>query len=225
MTDGAVRRTDGDGTGSGGAARSGPGDGDSSPARLVALSDGIYAIVMTLLVLDVRVPDRLPDDAFHEALAAQVPALGAYALSFVLLAGFWREQRSIFVRVGAVDPLLTHLTLIALGVTALLPFPTSLLAEYGGTEPSAVVLYAGIIVAMNLLHLAMFTAVWRRPRLQSRPVTDAEGRATAADLVATVAVFTATAPVAFLSPVVAMYLWLTLLPLKTVIGRHRRAVS
>lgn len=78
--------------------------------RLVALSDGIYAIAMTLLVIDVAVPAGLDDSAFHQALRNALPNLGAFALSFPLTAGFWasspgaRERR----RFGAQSHLWGH---------------------------------------------------------------------------------------------------------------------
>jgi len=68
----------------------------------IALSDGIYAIAMTVLVLDVAVPAHLDDAAFHRALSDTLPSLGAFSLSFTLIAGFRRDHRRIRVLPG--DP-------------------------------------------------------------------------------------------------------------------------
>ncbi|MFG2440271.1 TMEM175 family protein [Streptomyces sp. NPDC048508] len=80
--------------------------------RLVTLSGGIYAIAMTLLVLDLRIPPHLTGAAFQEALRSSWPNLGAAALSFAVLAGFWRDQRRILAPLSTVSPLVTRLTLL-----------------------------------------------------------------------------------------------------------------
>ncbi|MEU9782675.1 TMEM175 family protein [Streptomyces phaeochromogenes] len=59
------------------------------------MSDGIYAIAMTLLVINVAIPAHLDDAAFHKALRDALPNLGAFALSFTLIAGFRRDHRRI----------------------------------------------------------------------------------------------------------------------------------
>lgn len=90
--------------------------------RLTALSDGVFAIAMTLLVLNISVPPDLGAAAFHEALREQLPNLGAYALSFVVIAQFWRDHRYVLDRVDASVDRGGHLTLLGLGLVALLPF-------------------------------------------------------------------------------------------------------
>src|SRR5690606_16318845 len=66
---------------------------DGGPERLVALADGVFAIAITLLVLDLTMEPGLSDEQFHEALRELLPNLGAYAISLVVLAGFWRDHR------------------------------------------------------------------------------------------------------------------------------------
>lgn len=111
-------------------------------ARLIVLSDGVYAIAMTLLVINVTVPAHLDDVAFHKALGGALPNIGAFALSFALIAGFWRDHRRILTALSTETAVITRLVLLGLGLVALLPFPTALLAEYA-SQPEAVALYAG----------------------------------------------------------------------------------
>ncbi len=85
---------------------------EGGPERLVALSDGVFAIAVTLLVLDIDVPPGLNDAGFHEALGDVLSNLGAYALSFAVLAGFWRDHRAIFHRVRLVDADVIWLTVL-----------------------------------------------------------------------------------------------------------------
>ncbi|MGW7663253.1 TMEM175 family protein, partial [Streptomyces sp. NPDC054756] len=109
---------------------------DGEPDRLVALADGVFAIALTLLVLDFSVPQNLDPADYDDALRELLPNFGAYALSVLVLGAFWREHRRIFGYVRQVDGQLITLSILGLGVAALLPFPTKLLAEYG-REPES----------------------------------------------------------------------------------------
>ncbi|MFJ6850735.1 TMEM175 family protein [Streptomyces sp. NPDC091271] len=204
--------------------RAGTGE-ERNAERLTALSDGIFAIAMTLLVLDVRVPPGLTADGFREAVREVVPDLGAYALSFTILAGFWRDHRRIVELVPRFEGRSLKLALAWLGTIALIPFPTTLLSEYA-SEPLAVAVYAGTVCLTNLLELAVLRTglhgTW-----PSDPATERTARFVAADLGNTALVFGATAPLAYaVSPLAAMLSWLALLPLKVTLGRrYRRARS
>ncbi len=120
--------------------------------RTVALSDGVFAIALTLLVL--TIPEiESPDDLWGQ-LRDNLPAFGAYALSFVVLAALWR-QHHVFVRdVTRIDGRLTSLNLLYLGIVAIVPYPTGLLAEHG-EEPASVVVYAAALAAVTLVAALM----------------------------------------------------------------------
>ncbi|MFG2615116.1 TMEM175 family protein [Streptomyces anulatus] len=196
-------------------------NGSPSPARpdrLITLSDGIFAIAMTLLALEVRVAPDLDSEQFHDALREAVPQLAAYALSFLILSIFWRDQRQILLMSAKTGGLPQHLALAVLGMIALVPFPTSILAEYGAHEPLAVAMYAATICLIDLLQLAMFATL--RGRHGMRGV--GEWRDTAADLGATIVVFGASVPIAFFAPQAAIWSWLALFPVKAVLGRRER---
>ena len=198
---------------------------EGSPDRLIFLSDGIYAIAMTLLVLDVKIPDGLDAARLPQAIAHLWPQLAAYMVSFCILGNFWRDQRRLFLRVRRVDATLIRLTLVSLGAIALLPFPTALLAEYL-TQPLAVALYAGAITLIVALHLAMALVVWRREHLQGAEITDELARGVILDFGATVVFFGLSVPVAFISTRAAFVVWLLLIPVKIIIGhRNRTAVQ
>ncbi|MER6022936.1 TMEM175 family protein [Streptomyces anulatus] len=196
-------------------------NGSPSPARpdrLITLSDGIFAIAMTLLALEVRVAPDLDSEQFHDALREAVPQLAAYALSFLILSIFWRDQRQILLMSAKTGGLPQHLALAVLGMIALVPFPTSILAEYGAREPLAVAMYAATICLIDLLQLAMFATL--RGRHGVRGV--GEWRDTAADLGATIVVFGASVPIASFAPQAAMWCWLALFPAKAALGRRER---
>lgn len=194
--------------------------GAGSPDRLIALSDGVFAIAMTLLVLDLHVDGGLDVQAFRSALSDLLPGLGAYALSFAILAAFWRDHRRILQLAHQVDGLVVRLTLAGLGVVALLPFPTSMLANYG-SQSLAVVIYAGTIAVIDVIHLALFLAFRRRPHL-THPISRRTARDVTADLGSSIVIFTATIPIAFLSPSAAMWSWLALIPVRFALSRGRQ---
>ncbi|MGW1467810.1 TMEM175 family protein [Streptomyces sp. NPDC002308] len=208
-------------------------DGASGTDRLTALSDGIFAIAMTLLVLDIRVPRGLGDAGFRDAVRDVLPDFGAYALSFVILAGFWRDHRRIVALVPRFEGPSLRLALIWLGAIAFLPFPTSLLSEYA-SEPLAVAIYAGTVAVTNLLGLAVLRT-GRRGRWVpgAGPATDGAvpGGAAAAsawsvsvDLGARALVFAVSVPLAFAwHPFAAIWFWLADIPLRGLVRRFRSA--
>jgi TMEM175 potassium channel family protein len=192
--------------------------------RLSALSDGVFAIAMTLLVLDVSVPTGLDSAGFHEALEDALPNLAAYALSFAVIGEFWRDHRHILSAAPSADGLVTVVTLIGLALIALLPFPTSLLAEYSD-EPVAVAIYSGTVAAINTAHLALLLTIHQLLRPPTGVLTARARRLGAADLGSTVLVFGSAVPIAFASPDAAKWFWLTLVPAKVLIGRRSRQES
>lgn len=190
--------------------------------RLENLSDSVFSIAMTLLVLDITVRRGLSDKGFHDALHLTLPHIAAYALSFAVIAQFWLDHRRILASFPTLDGRVTGLTLLGLGLTALLPFPTALLAEYSA-QPQAVAVYGLSVAALNSVHLALLVASHRRLGPPGGPYDLGRRRLEAADLASTVLVFGITVPLAFISPNAAMWCWVALLPAKFLIGRlHRR---
>ena len=103
--------------------------------RLTALSDGLFAVAMTLLVLDVRVPVSSAGAVYSErglweALLGLGPSFAAYLLSFTMLGTFWIAQHTLLGILGRCDRTLTWINLGFLFVVSLLPFSAALLAHY-----------------------------------------------------------------------------------------------
>ncbi|MFJ9656444.1 TMEM175 family protein [Streptomyces griseoflavus] len=195
---------------------------DGGPERLVALADGVFAIAITLLVLDISVPRGLDPGEYRRALRDTLPNLGAYAISLAVLAGFWRDHRAIFRSVRQVDGDVIGLTVLGLGLAALLPFPTALVSEYGD-EPASVVIYSAAVASLGAVHLALAALVVRRPWLRGGAAPVRDEALYAVDLGATVVVFLVTIPLALLIGPAAMWWWLVLLPVKVWLGRKETA--
>jgi uncharacterized membrane protein len=195
---------------------------DGGPERLVALADGVFAIAITLLVLDLSVPRGLSPAGYRDALYDLLPNLGAYVLSFLVLAGFWRDHRRLFRPVRQVDSRVIQLSLLGLGVAALLPFPTKLVSEYVD-EPASVAIYSAAVAALGATHLALLIVLARRPWLCGNAAPDPDVAFYAVDLATTVVVFTLTIPLALVYGSAVMWWWLVLIPAKIAIGRRARA--
>jgi uncharacterized membrane protein len=167
-----------------------PGD-DNSLGRLLALSDGVFAIAMTLLALDLRLPDlgeHITDTQLRHALADGWHSYLAFVISFYLAANYWGIHRRAMREATTADARLVGRTLVVLLLVAALPFPSSVLAEYGH-QPSALVLY-------SVFNLAAGLAVVRL--LQGIPARDAEARAgELTGLLADMAVFVLCIPGAY----------------------------
>ncbi|WP_328722293.1 TMEM175 family protein [Streptomyces sp. NBC_00247] len=203
-------------------------DGARTADRLTALSDGIFAIAMTLLVLDIRVPRGLDDARFRDAVQDALPDIGAYALSFVILAGFWRDHRRILALAPRFEGPPLRFALVWLEAVAFLPFPTSLLSEYA-SEPLAVAVYAGTVAVTNLLGLAVLRT-GRRGRWAPGAGREEDGAAVASarsvsvDLAARALVFAVSVPLAFAwHPFAAMWFWLADIPLRGLVRGFRPA--
>jgi uncharacterized membrane protein len=127
--------------------------------RLAALSDGIFAVAMTLLVLDIRAPlaqEIHSENSLWLALRALTPRLVVYLLSFMTLGLFWVGQQTQFNHLSQSD---RHFTWIHLGFLAficLMPFSTSVLGEFIGNRVALLVYWADIVLPGLILY-----ASWR----------------------------------------------------------------
>ena len=113
------------------------------PARLEQLADGIFAIVMTILVFDIKLPTLVdPSSSFELSLAvrAMLPIFLTYLLSFSLLFTYWRAHH-FFVSVYAknIDRNLTNINAVFFLFLALIPFSTSLLGKYSDNQLAIII--------------------------------------------------------------------------------------
>jgi uncharacterized membrane protein len=134
---------------------------DNSPGRLLALSDGVFAIAMTLLALDLRLPDlgAHPSDAqLRHALGDDWRAYLAFVISFYVVANYWGVHRRAMRAVTTIDKRLVGHTLPLLLLVAALPFPASVLATYGDL-PTGLAFYSAFNVVANLALVRLLTDV------------------------------------------------------------------
>jgi uncharacterized membrane protein len=130
-----------------------------SLGRLEAFSDGVFAIAITLLVLEIPVP-HVERGRLSDALLDQWPVYAAYVVSFAIIGIIWINHHAVFGSIERVDRGLLFLNLNLLLWVALIPWPTSLLAEYmqagGSDERAAALVYASTMTLMG----ASFGGLW-----------------------------------------------------------------
>jgi uncharacterized membrane protein len=135
--------------------------------RVEAFSDGVFAIVVTLLVLDLKEPEHSPGELL-DSLARQWPAYLGYFASFLYVAVIWLNHHQAFAGIRRVDKGVQIANLTLLLTTALIPFPTAVLSRtfiigVDSTDArTAVALYAGIATAMCASWLLLYDQVHRR---------------------------------------------------------------
>jgi len=132
--------------------------GDNSLGRLLTISDGVFAIAMTLLTLDLKVPDDLgrhpSDAALRGALSHNAAAYLSFLVSFYVVANYWNRHRRLMRSVVTTHPRLIRHTIFLLLIVAAMPFLASLLGQYGGT-PIALALYGAFNAAAVLTLLLL----------------------------------------------------------------------
>lgn len=186
----------------------------SNPERLVFFSDAVFAIAMTLLVIDLRVPEDAPGSAADVLLDAW-PGFFAYGLSFAIIAINWRSHYRRFRVIESHDGALMTLNLLLLFVVAFVPFPTSLLSTYG-PQPAAVALYATTVGLLSLLGYAQWRYAWRHSFVR-KDVDESLYRYVRANQLTTPIVFGLSIPIALLwSGEIAMYFWIVLFPVAII---------
>ena len=170
-------------------------------ARLVNLSDAVFAIAMTLLVLGLETP-VVDADRLGAELVGAAPQLAAFLLGFVLVANIWWQHHKLFGRLAYVDRGLIAIDLAVLAAIALVPFPTGVLGRHP-TERAAVVPFVVVFVLLLTLFLALVVQA-QRQGAWSRPMPAALFTWVVAGFVVTLAMMGISALLAVWWPVVAL---------------------
>jgi uncharacterized membrane protein len=174
--------------------------------RIVAFSDGVFSIAITLLVLGITIDPGLPRDKLAHALWEEREALLAYAISFAVIGRFWVVHHSFFSEVKAFDGRLMGLNMFYLGWIVLIPFSSQVLGEYGGQLP-AVIVYSANLTGVVLV------GQWMRWDAHRAGLTETDEMTGREDLISSLfitAVFLLSIVVALFDASIAPYIWILL---------------
>jgi uncharacterized membrane protein len=154
--------------------------GHTDTARLETFADGVMAIAITLLILDVKSPD-VPGAKLAAALAHQWPSYAAYVVSFLVIGIIWVNHHHLFRLIERTNHTFLMMNVIFLMTIAALPWPTALVADHLRDSGKTI---AAVVYGVNMEAMAiMFNVVWRyasqnRRLLDSRVNEQAIDRAT-----------------------------------------------
>jgi uncharacterized membrane protein len=147
--------------------------------RIEALTDGIYAVAMTLLVIDLKLPDAASLHAADQivgGLLALLPKAMAWVMSFFVLSLFWVGHHRLYNHVRHVDGTLLAWNLLQLACASLMPFSSALIGEAGGSLAAQLV-YSSNMALLGITALVASRHVYRHPELTKVPVPAATHRA------------------------------------------------
>jgi len=189
--------------------------------RIVNFSDGVFAIVITLLILTIQAPEIPPGSAARELpgrLLDLAPKVLSYVISFLVVAVYWMAHHRVFRPIRGYDGALLWLNFLFLMTISFLPFPTSLLGEYGEQQLSVVIYAVNVSAASLLLTLISWYATSGR-RLTGPELDEGVMRHHRARGLAVPAVFLLSIAISFFSVRAAMYSWLLLLVANPILRR------
>jgi uncharacterized membrane protein len=190
--------------------------------RILAFTDGLFAIAMTLLVVDLAVPVLHHDSSVHE-LADQLnnekEKFISFFISFAVIGRYWLAHHAFFSQLARMDRPLIALNLLYLAFIAFLPFPTALLGEYFA-NPLSVVIYAVNVAIVSGMEVVLFSRAQNHGLLEKKLPRDVY-RFGAAMSLAPVVFFMLSIPVAFVSTTLAVCCWFLGIPLAAIADRWK----
>jgi uncharacterized membrane protein len=188
--------------------------------RVLFFSDAVFAIAITLLVVDLRVPTSAAIRSAH-VLRTAVPDMIGFGIGFGVIGIFWLGHHSLFRHIVAMNGSLIRLNLLFLGTIAFLPYPTALLSATSN-QTAAIVFFAVCVAAAGLTEAAMWLYALRVSGLVSTDMPARQRRNVTLRMLAGPLVFVVSIPVAFVAPGQAEYVWIMVWVLNLVISRLTR---
>jgi uncharacterized membrane protein len=187
--------------------------GSEEFSRTLALSDGVFAIAMTLLVVGIALPsisDASSAGDMLDALNDLSESFISFFISFAVIARYWAAHQQQFSALARMDRGFVGLNLVYLAFIALLPFPTDLLGNYF-ENPISVVVYALNVAIVSGMEVVLFRKAYRAGLLTA-PMPEEVYRWGVISSSSPLIFFLLSMPVAFLNTTVAVLMWLLTVP-------------
>jgi uncharacterized membrane protein len=191
-------------------------------SRTLAFTDGLFAIAMTLLVVDLAVPVLKDTHSVHEladALGDDTATFVSFFISFAVIGRYWLAHHAFFSALARVDRTLIALNLVYLAFIAFLPFPTALLGTYF-ENPLSIVIYAVNVAAVSGMEVVLFSRAQNHGLLERKLPRDVY-RFGAVMSLTPVLFFMISIPVAFVSTTLAVCCWFLGIPLAAIADRWK----
>lgn len=178
-------------------------------SRLEAFSDGVFAIAITLLILEISVPESAFENLW-KGIVDQWPAYLAYATSFITIGVIWLLHHGIFRRLASADGVVMRLNILLLMLVAFLPFPTKLMAEAIhktiAAERAAVIFYGLVLLTISVVTSVLWRYIAQHHRDLLRPeVTEEETRSVTLLTTPSMGIYAVVVVFALLAPRVAAF--------------------
>jgi uncharacterized membrane protein len=197
-------------------------DRDSAEfGRVLAFSDGLFAIAMTLLIVAVAVPHIAPEDSINQladALNDLSSAFVSFFISFAVIGRYWLAHHQFISLLDRMDQAFIGLNLVYLAFIAFLPFPTALLGEYF-SNPLSIVIYAVSVGLVSGMEVVLFRHAYRRQLLRRQPTADVYRYGVIASL-SPLLFFAISIPVAFANTSIAVLIWFLTIPFGRMLDRR-----
>jgi uncharacterized membrane protein len=191
-------------------------------SRVLAFSDGLFAIAMTLLVVGIGVPaisDGGSVDELANAIGDQQAALISFFISFAVIGRYWVAHHQFFSRLESMDGGLIAINLVYLALVAFLPFPTDLIGTYF-ENPLSISIYAVNVALISGLEVVLFRHAHRRGLMRRRLPADIY-RWGASQALTPVFFFLLSLPLAFVDTGVAVAFWFLTVPASVLANRWK----
>lgn len=134
------------------------------PDRVMTFTDGVFAIVITILVLDLKVPDLGSGQSLSASFEEMRPTFIAFVISFLLVGMYWAWHRSTFAQVRYIDTSALWINLLYLLPVSLIPFAASALGKYPD-DTKALHMYGAVLIAATLVRIGLYWYLGRHPAL------------------------------------------------------------
>jgi TMEM175 potassium channel family protein len=191
-------------------------------SRVLAFTDAVFPIAMTLLVVGIAVPSISDSDNISDladALNDLTSNIISFFISFAVIGRYWVAHHQFFALLARIDSGLLGINLTYLAFIAFLPFPTALLGTYF-ENPLSVSIYALNVALISGMEVVMFRHAYRN-RLLTRPLTPEVYRWGVLLSLSPVGFFVVSVPVAFLSTTVAVICWFGVIPFHLIVSPRK----
>ena len=180
-----------------------------APDRVTMFTDGVLAIVITILVLELKVPELEAGQSLSDALVESRDTLVSFVISFLLVGMYWSWHRDVFANVRAADHSTVWLNLLFLLPLCLIPYASSVLGEYPDSA-TALHLYGTLLILVTLMRTILASHLYRHPDLMFHKLSTKGKRIGLALALAPVLVYAIAIALADTSPLASTLIYLAM---------------